>query len=115
MPPKKVDKNVKAAKVKAADDKTFGLKNKNKSAKVQKYVQQVQQTVQNANKSTKPVSTAIESWAVLSNVSCVFYLLLSCTIYGYISPHALSYLPPPHITLCPRAYLPACLIACLVA
>ncbi|KAF8069653.1 zinc finger CCCH domain-containing protein 11 [Scenedesmus sp. PABB004] len=45
MAPKKVvdpDKAAKAkAKQKAAEDKTFGLKNKNKSAKVQKYVQGV--------------------------------------------------------------------------
>jgi hypothetical protein len=42
MPPKaKLDKQ----KQKLVEDKTFGLKNKNKSAKVNKYVQQVQQQV----------------------------------------------------------------------
>ncbi|KAI9094600.1 hypothetical protein DFS34DRAFT_566546, partial [Phlyctochytrium arcticum] len=45
MPPKKSLKNQKEAKAKAVDDKTFGLKNKNKSTKVGKYVQQVQQQV----------------------------------------------------------------------
>ncbi|GFR48039.1 hypothetical protein Agub_g9872, partial [Astrephomene gubernaculifera] len=46
MAPKKaanVDKAKVAAKQKAAEDKTFGLKNKNKSSKVQKYVQNVKQ------------------------------------------------------------------------
>ncbi|KAI8967623.1 hypothetical protein BDF20DRAFT_900331 [Mycotypha africana] len=42
MPPKKQTKNEQKKKVKAAEDKTFGMKNKNKSAKVQRYVQQVQ-------------------------------------------------------------------------
>ena len=48
MPPKKDAKSEKGqlkalekAKQKAAEDKTFGLKNKNKSAKVQKFVSQV--------------------------------------------------------------------------
>lgn len=35
-----------AEKKKAVEDKTFGLKNKSKSAKVQKYVQQVQKSAQ---------------------------------------------------------------------
>ncbi|KAI9026532.1 hypothetical protein CLU79DRAFT_698508 [Phycomyces nitens] len=43
MPPKnKQTKNEKKKTVKVADDKTFGMKNKNKSVKVQKYIQQVQ-------------------------------------------------------------------------
>lgn len=45
MPPKKKpqpsDKNKQKARLKNADDKTFGLKNKNKSKKVQEYVKQV--------------------------------------------------------------------------
>jgi DRG Family Regulatory Proteins, Tma46 len=40
MPPKKKQE---ALKKKIVDDKTFGLKNKNKSKKVQQYVQQVEQ------------------------------------------------------------------------
>lgn len=43
MPPKKQQtKAEKQKKQKAAEDKTFGMKNKNKSAKVQRYIQQVQ-------------------------------------------------------------------------
>ncbi|KAI7868191.1 hypothetical protein BDF14DRAFT_1742694 [Spinellus fusiger] len=43
MPPKiKASKNEKKKTLKVADDKTFGMKNKNKSVKVQKYIQQVQ-------------------------------------------------------------------------
>ncbi|KAJ3208542.1 hypothetical protein HDU67_006688, partial [Dinochytrium kinnereticum] len=43
MPPKASKKAQEATKKKVVEDKTFGLKNKNKSAKVGKYVQQVQQ------------------------------------------------------------------------
>ncbi|KAL1915730.1 uncharacterized protein VTP21DRAFT_6489 [Calcarisporiella thermophila] len=52
MPPKKQkgqsDKSVQKQKQKVAEDKTFGLKNKNKSAKVQRQVQQIQQQVMTA-------------------------------------------------------------------
>ncbi|KAI8888613.1 hypothetical protein K501DRAFT_240170 [Backusella circina FSU 941] len=41
MPPKKQTKNEKAKSAKKVEDKTFGMKNKNKSAKVQRFVQQV--------------------------------------------------------------------------
>lgn len=37
-----------AKKQKLVEDKTFGLKNKNKSKNVQKYVQSLHQSVQNA-------------------------------------------------------------------
>lgn len=50
MAPKKNPKEQKQKQKKALDDKTFGLKNKNKSAKVQRYVQQMQQ---NANHQKK--------------------------------------------------------------
>lgn len=55
MPPKKQQtKNEKKKKEKAAEDKTFGMKNKNKSAKVQRYIQQVQtQAKHNAQQGTK--------------------------------------------------------------
>ncbi|KAI9253550.1 hypothetical protein BY458DRAFT_535816 [Sporodiniella umbellata] len=58
MPPKKQGptKAEKAKKQKAAEDKTFGMKNKNKSTKVQKYIQQVQaqgKNDQNANNNSK--------------------------------------------------------------
>lgn len=57
MPPKKAasksikgqDKAVEKAKQKAAEDKTFGLKNKNKSKAVQKYIKTVQSQVKGAN------------------------------------------------------------------
>jgi hypothetical protein len=40
------DKSKQKSKEKLIDDKTFGLKNKSKSAKVQKYVQQLQKSAQ---------------------------------------------------------------------
>lgn len=48
MPPKPSKKAVDKQKQKVIEDKTFGLKNKNKSAKVQKYVQNVTKTVSEA-------------------------------------------------------------------
>ena len=45
MPPKASTKSENKAKAKSIEDKTFGLKNKNKSAKVGKYVEQVQKQV----------------------------------------------------------------------
>ena len=50
MPPKKPaasKKTVQKVTKKIVEDKTFGLKNKNKSSKVQKYVQTVQKQVDN--------------------------------------------------------------------
>ncbi|KAJ1686573.1 hypothetical protein LUZ63_017963 [Rhynchospora breviuscula] len=46
MPPKNQSKADLAKKQKIVEDKTFGLKNKNKSKNVQKYVQSLQQAVQ---------------------------------------------------------------------
>ncbi|OMJ26390.1 Zinc finger CCCH domain-containing protein 15-like protein [Smittium culicis] len=50
MPPKKAQstKSVQKDKKKLIEDKTFGLKNKNKSSKVNKYIQQVESQVQAA-------------------------------------------------------------------
>lgn len=45
MPPKQSKTDL-AKKQKVVEDKTFGLKNKNKSKNVQKYVQSLQQSVQ---------------------------------------------------------------------
>lgn len=45
MPPKQSKADL-AKKQKVVEDKTFGLKNKNKSKNVQKYVQALQQNVQ---------------------------------------------------------------------
>ncbi|OSX70285.1 hypothetical protein BU14_0816s0005 [Porphyra umbilicalis] len=42
MPPKKSKKNVEKDRAKTVEDKTFGLKNKNKSKKVQQFVQRVE-------------------------------------------------------------------------
>ena len=59
MPPKKVPagerKAVEKKKEKVAEDKTFGLKNKNKSKSVQKYIASVKQTVRLAP-GERPVS-----------------------------------------------------------
>lgn len=53
MPPKKQQgpskKNEQKRKDKIVEDKTFGLKNKNKSSKVAKYVQEVEKQVKGAN------------------------------------------------------------------
>ncbi|XP_027174923.1 zinc finger CCCH domain-containing protein 11-like [Coffea eugenioides] len=46
MPPKQPSKTDLAKKQKIVEDKTFGLKNKNKSKNVQKYVQSLKQSVQ---------------------------------------------------------------------
>lgn len=46
MPPKQPSKADLAKKQKIVEDKTFGLKNKNKSKNVQKYVQTLKQSVQ---------------------------------------------------------------------
>lgn len=53
MPPKGVDKAKQAAKEKIAVDKTFGLKNKNKSKVVQKYIKSIHQNAQGAPKGGK--------------------------------------------------------------
>ncbi|EJD45965.1 hypothetical protein AURDEDRAFT_113875 [Auricularia subglabra TFB-10046 SS5] len=54
MPPKKQQQNASSSKVK--EDKTFGLKNKNKSAKVQKHVQLVQQQAAMAGKNKEDLA-----------------------------------------------------------
>lgn len=46
MPPKKADKKI-------VEDKTFGLKNKNKSAKVSRYVENVKNQAKQAGQSRK--------------------------------------------------------------
>jgi hypothetical protein len=47
MPPKSSKKTVEKEKQKIIEDKTFGLKNKNKSKKVEKYIKSVQSQVAN--------------------------------------------------------------------
>jgi hypothetical protein len=68
MPPKKAapSKAELAKKQKVVEDKTFGLKNKNKSKNVQKYVQSLHQAVQPKPDPTKtaakvPDNAQIES------------------------------------------------------
>ncbi|XP_022841820.1 zinc finger CCCH domain-containing protein 11 [Olea europaea var. sylvestris] len=53
MPPKQQSKADLAKKQKVVEDKTFGLKNKNKSKNVQKYVQSLKQSVQPRPDSSK--------------------------------------------------------------
>lgn len=53
MPPKQQSKVDLAKKQKIVEDKTFGLKNKNKSKSVQKYVQSLKQSVQPKPDATK--------------------------------------------------------------
>ncbi|KAJ4704820.1 zinc finger CCCH domain-containing protein 11-like [Melia azedarach] len=53
MPPKQQSKAELAKKQKIVEDKTFGLKNKNKSKNVQKYVQNLKQSVQPKPDQTK--------------------------------------------------------------
>lgn len=45
MPPKVSSKADAKAKQKALEDKTFGLKNKNKSSKVNQYIQTLEQQI----------------------------------------------------------------------
>ncbi|KAK7345614.1 hypothetical protein VNO77_16221 [Canavalia gladiata] len=56
MPPKQQSKADLAKKQKIVEDKTFGLKNKNKSKNVQKYVQNLKQSVQ-----PKPDPTKVDA------------------------------------------------------
>jgi hypothetical protein len=65
MPPKKQQtKNEKKKKEKDTDDKTFGMKNKNKSAKVQRYIQQVQtQAKHNATQGLKVIYNTTHRFA----------------------------------------------------
>eukprot|EP00884_Botryococcus_braunii_P022138 jgi/Botrbrau1/8608/Bobra.0196s0008.1 len=49
------DKAKQTARAKQVEDKTFGLKNKNKSAKVQQYVKTLEKSVQAANNRKAPV------------------------------------------------------------
>lgn len=48
-------------KEKIVEDKTFGLKNKNRSAKVQAYVQQVQQSVKQPNPNDRKAQAELEA------------------------------------------------------
>lgn len=58
MPPKKSKKNVEKEKAKIVEDKTFGLKNKKNSKKVQKYVETVKKQVNHKYESKKGGSSS---------------------------------------------------------
>lgn len=62
MPPKQQPKADLAKKQKQVEDKTFGLKNKNKSKNVQKYVQSLKQSVQPKPDATKAAAKVHVSW-----------------------------------------------------
>ncbi|ONM36620.1 Nucleic acid binding protein [Zea mays] len=72
MPPKKAapSKAELAKKQKVVEDKTFGLKNKNKSKNVQKYVQSLHQAVQPKPDSTKTAAKVPESAQIESPPRC---------------------------------------------
>lgn len=59
MPPKS-KKATEKAKVKIIEDKTFGLKNKNRSTKVQQFVQAVNQNVRSGNANERKAQAAME-------------------------------------------------------
>lgn len=61
MPPKQQPKADLAKKQKQVEDKTFGLKNKNKSKNVQKYVQSLKQSVQPKPDASK-AAAKVRSW-----------------------------------------------------
>ena len=72
MPPKQQSKADLAKKQKIVEDKTFGLKNKNKSKNVQKYVQSLKQTVQPKPDATK-VSAKVPPYISFSSKSIFSY------------------------------------------
>lgn len=81
MPPKKQqqkggDKKKAGGSSKSVEDKTFGMKNKNKSAKVQRYVQQVQSQAKHNAEQVRKMSYVFAShvsnwmWVWLGQVDC---------------------------------------------
>ncbi|OMO73469.1 Zinc finger, CCCH-type [Corchorus olitorius] len=79
MPPKQASKAEIAKKQKIVEDKTFGLKNKNKSKNVQKYVQNLKQSVQPKPDSSKAaqkpkVPVGVDPKSIL----CEFYKVGQC-------------------------------------
>ena len=73
MPPKQQSKVDVAKKQKIVEDKTFGLKNKNKSKNVQKYVQTLKQSVQPKPDPTKTAAKVLVFFLIylFSNIRCV--------------------------------------------
>lgn len=63
-------KNQQKAQAKVIEDRTFGLKNKNKSAKVQTYIKQVETGVKNSNGGIEAVSVTHFDMS-FSDLSCL--------------------------------------------
>lgn len=61
MPPKVSKKTVEKAKAKVIEDKTFGLKNKNRSTKVQAFVQSVATSVKQGNPNERKAQAEFEA------------------------------------------------------
>src|SRR4051812_10122636 len=59
MPPKKAPTNEREKK-KVIEDKTFGMKNKNKSSKVQKFVDTLSQQMSNSQKQQRMASAQVD-------------------------------------------------------
>ncbi|XP_037407239.1 zinc finger CCCH domain-containing protein 11 isoform X1 [Triticum dicoccoides] len=85
MPPKKAaaSKADVAKKQKVVEDKTFGLKNKNKSKNVQKYVQSLHQSVQ---PKPDPTKTAAKAWGntQIEAVNTLIRLLCSSNLLFFL-------------------------------
>ena len=79
MPPKQQSKADLAKKQKIVEDKTFGLKNKNKSKNVQKYVQSLKQSVQ-----PKPDTSKINAKVIFSPSSLLLSLCCVSSIKARI-------------------------------
>lgn len=75
MPPKQQSKADLAKKQKVVEDKTFGLKNKNKSKNVQKYVQTLQQSIQSKPDASKIAAKVLYFFFKLINCCFLFYFL----------------------------------------
>ena len=76
MPPKQQSKVDMAKKQKIVEDKTFGLKNKNKSKNVQKYVQTLKQSVQ-----PKPDPTKTAAKVLVFFFSFIFFKYTLCLVF----------------------------------
>lgn len=83
MPPKQQSKADLAKKQKIVEDKTFGLKNKNKSKNVQKYVQNLKQSVQPRPDAAK-VDAKVYNIIIYSSIFFVLidFLLIINSIMG---------------------------------
>ena len=81
MPPKQQSKADLAKKQKVVEDKTFGLKNKNKSKNVQKYVQNLKQSVQPKPDASKANAKV---WFFLSVIPILLHMCVCVCVCVYI-------------------------------